>query len=413
MNVWIMQTGEQIPIKPNVRKLRTRLLADVLVERGHDVRWWLSSFEHQSKQFLLNDSEEVELHPRLRLHALKGCGYKSNISIKRYIDHRVVANKFIKAAGTMARPDVIVANMPDHHLAYEAVRYAKMNGIPSVVDVRDKWPEIFVEAIPGRTLQFLARCVLWQDFKRSKYIFQNSHGIVAVTNEFLNWGLEKSGRSKNHFDAVIMHGYQKLNEYSLPDGSTIPELLKKHNGRNIVLFVGSFGRSYELQIVLKAAEHFSKMGAESPTFVFAGDGEQRSAVEKNARKFSNVEYVGWIDASELAVLISKSYIGLVPCRSAVGVLANKVFEYMAYGVPVVSSLEGEIKDTIKDNELGLFYHAGDCSGLISCIDRLHYDARLRDRMARNAEMFFGVHGDAQRLYSDFCDIVEDVACLNV
>jgi hypothetical protein len=45
MNIWLMQTGEQIPIRNGVRKMRKALLADKLFERGHSVFWWASAFD--------------------------------------------------------------------------------------------------------------------------------------------------------------------------------------------------------------------------------------------------------------------------------------------------------------------------------------------------------------------------------
>lgn len=39
LNVWLVQTGEPLPLKGNVRKMRTGLIADKLLERGHSVYW--------------------------------------------------------------------------------------------------------------------------------------------------------------------------------------------------------------------------------------------------------------------------------------------------------------------------------------------------------------------------------------
>jgi hypothetical protein len=94
MNVWLTQTGEPLPLKPGVRKMRTGLLADKLVERGHVVRWWTSAFEHQRKVRLFESDQEIPLSPGLILQVLRGCGYSSNISLARYLDHRMIAGKF-------------------------------------------------------------------------------------------------------------------------------------------------------------------------------------------------------------------------------------------------------------------------------------------------------------------------------
>jgi hypothetical protein len=43
MQIWLIQTGEPLALQPEVRKMRTGLLADHLVARGHQVRWWVSA----------------------------------------------------------------------------------------------------------------------------------------------------------------------------------------------------------------------------------------------------------------------------------------------------------------------------------------------------------------------------------
>ena len=49
MNIWLIQTGEKLPLQNKERKLRTTLLADCLIKRGHSVLWWASAFDHFKK----------------------------------------------------------------------------------------------------------------------------------------------------------------------------------------------------------------------------------------------------------------------------------------------------------------------------------------------------------------------------
>ncbi len=45
-----MQIGKPLPIKTGVHKMRTAVLADKLLERGHKVLWWVNAFEHILKK---------------------------------------------------------------------------------------------------------------------------------------------------------------------------------------------------------------------------------------------------------------------------------------------------------------------------------------------------------------------------
>jgi len=127
MQIWLFQTGEPLPIRIAVRKMRTAILADKLLERGHSVFWWAGAFEHQQKIMVSEKDRNFDISDRYIIRVLRGCKYRKNISMARYINHQIVAFKFRIQANRFPKPDVIVASMPDHLLAYEAARYARRN----------------------------------------------------------------------------------------------------------------------------------------------------------------------------------------------------------------------------------------------------------------------------------------------
>lgn len=75
MNVWLIQIGEALPVRPEIRKLRTAYIADELNRRGHSVTWWASAFDHFKKKWIYNDQTEVKLNDQLVLRLLKGFRY--------------------------------------------------------------------------------------------------------------------------------------------------------------------------------------------------------------------------------------------------------------------------------------------------------------------------------------------------
>ena len=111
LKIWLRQRAESLPIDPNVRKMRTALLADELTARGHSVIWWTSAFDHFTKKWRVDKDSEIQIKDLLRVKALKGLGYKKNVSISRFIDHRIIARKFKKYACDMDKPD---SHYPTH-----------------------------------------------------------------------------------------------------------------------------------------------------------------------------------------------------------------------------------------------------------------------------------------------------------
>jgi glycosyltransferase involved in cell wall biosynthesis len=384
--------------------MRTGLLAEMLLSRGHQVRWWVSAFEHQRKFMQFVKDQEVIAKNGLIFQVLKGCGYTRNISLSRYFDHRIVARKFRILSRRFERPDGIVTSLPCHHLAYEAVRYAKEKSVPIIVDVRDLWPDTFIEVLPGKAAKKIGKIMLWQDFLRVKDLLSKCDAISAMSNSVLNWALQKAGRPTSVWDRVFYMGYKKAER----NASKPLTWLKGREAKKLAVYIGTFGHSYELSLILQAARILQEEGNDAICFVLAGTGDQEETLRKEACGLSNIVIPGWIDSDEIRGLLQRAWVGLVPCRSVTGALPNKVFEYLSAGLPVISSLEGEMAESIQKFALGFNYHAGDLQGFIGIIEKLINNPGQREEIAQNAVSYFNENGNADQIYLKFAEHVENV-----
>lgn len=408
MNVWLVQIGEPLPLNKNVRKLRTAILADRLVSRGHEVRWWVSAFDHNLKVKLFRQDRELRLSPGLTLQILRGCGYASNISLSRYLDHLLIAGKFRSQAVGLEPPDFVVASMPCHHLALEAVRYARRRDIPVIVDVRDLWPDIFLTITRRPLIKKIGRLALSSDFRRLQHLLTEADGLVAVSRGYLDWALRKIGRPAREWDRVFFLGYQPASVRARPLNPA--PWLKGHETKKLILFIGTFGFSYELSLVVEAARRLNSSGREDVCFILAGTGEQEEIIRRQSAALPNVLIPGWIEAEEIRELLHSGYLGLLPyVESAPQSLPNKPFEYLSAGLPLVSSLEGEMAELINNHGLGLSYQAGDLDGLCRALETLLDNPSLRDRMSANALAFFKEYGNADKIYEEYAEHIENLA----
>lgn len=409
MNIWLLQIGEPLPLEPHVRILRTGLLAEKFSERGHTVHWWASTFEHQRKIMLFEKDRDVQLRNGLTLHLLNGGGYRANISLARYIDHFVISKKFRHRAPQYPPPDIILASVPCHRLAFEGMRFARQKNIPFVVDVRDPWPDTFLDHISGKILHWLASQTLKVDFACLRHALQGATALVAMSRGILQWALDKIGRPANQWDRVFFLGYKSaqnsFNNIS-EENNKIPPWLQGREHLKLLIFFGTFGHSYELQLVVAAARRLLANGRNDLFFVLAGTGEQMAALQREASILPNVFLPGWLTRKEIAVLLRSAYVGLAPIQAVKNAAPNKIFEYFSAGLPIISSLEGEMAELIDQNRLGLNYRPGDLEGLCGCIEKLLDNRALRDEMAANALVFFRNHGDADKIYSEYADHIE-------
>ena len=98
---------------------------------------------------------------------------------------------------------------------------------------------------------------------------------MAVSRGYLEWALEKAGRPAGEWDRVFFLGYQAASEAARPPRPPNPPTwLKGHETKKLILFIGTFGFSYELSLVVEAARRLQSSGREDVCFILAGTGEQ-------------------------------------------------------------------------------------------------------------------------------------------
>lgn len=411
MNIWLFQTGEPLPFNDSVRKMRTALVAEALTERGHSILWWTTAFEHQQKRQLVEKDTTVEISQNYSIRLLTGCRYRKNISMTRYLNHQIVAWKFRLQVSHFDKPDLIIASMPDHILAYEAAKYANRNDVKLITDIRDLWPDIFITPFNRVGLGWLVRKFLFYDFCRLKALLRKSDGITAVSKGYLQWGLDKIGRLKRDTDRVFYLGYscgKSKFEGDAGLNQRIPEWLRALDEKIVLIFIGTFGVSYELELVINAAKHFERLGRTNLCFILAGTGEKFNKIKEMSAGLSIVRLPGWISQEEIALLLKIADVGLVSCKSTENTIPNKPFEYLSAGLPLINSLEGEMADIIKQNEIGLNYLPGDLEHLCECISVLVTNDSVRKKMSRKAKEFFSKYGNAGIIYSDYTNYIEEI-----
>ena len=129
MIVWLVTVGETMPaIEVGDRKMRTSLLGETLSGRGHEVIWWNSTINHRYKRKYFDRDTDVVWKPGFLIRFIDGPLYRRNISLRRYLNHLVVAYRFIRQIRRIAPPDIIYCSFPTPELAAAAVWYGRRVG---------------------------------------------------------------------------------------------------------------------------------------------------------------------------------------------------------------------------------------------------------------------------------------------
>ena len=149
MNIWLIQRSEITPIDYGENRLmRTGLIADIMQRQGHKVKFWTSDFNHFQHKHRFKGSKLVRVNNNYYIQFIKSIGYEKNFSLRRYLDDIFVAREFINIAHNSELPDVILVSMPSIELASKVTNFAKQRNIPVYVEIRDLWPDIFIDVAP-------------------------------------------------------------------------------------------------------------------------------------------------------------------------------------------------------------------------------------------------------------------------
>lgn len=394
LTIWLLQTGEPLHIDAgNPRPMRAMNLANALVAAGHKVVLWSSSFYHQEKRHRVQGRDRIVVSPGLEIRLISSPGYRRNIGPGRLWDHAVLARNLAKELSTESiAPDVAFIGYPPIETAAVMTRWLAIRGIPCMVDVKDQWPTIFIDALPA-PLKPLGRIALTPYFYFGRRAMREATALSAMADSFLQWAVNFAGRKVSQLDLVV--------PLTTPTGQVSEAELEeagcwwdrqgiKADGTQRIIFVGSHSPAFDIDPVCETAIAMERSGS-SCQFVFCGDGTDSPAWRTKMAGLSNVFFPGWIDRSKIEALAMRSSAALAPYHNSddfVMSIPNKVIDSLALGLPVLSPLRGEVEHLISDWGIGMRYGSAVGKTLAQCIEDLATTPGLRDELSGNALRLF-------------------------
>jgi glycosyltransferase involved in cell wall biosynthesis len=406
MNIWVVRDCEPIPTDPGKRRLmRIGQLCQTLAARGHDVTWITSTFEHYEKRHRGRVRRTDVMAPNYRIELLPAPGYPRNIGFARVLHNRRFAAAFeAYAAASSVRPDVIVSDIPTTESAASAVKVGNRLDVPTVLSIRDLWPDFFVNHLPPLLRPF-AKPLLRPLRRQAKFACRNADALVGISEAYLDWGLTKARRPVGKFDAVVPLGYAPHAVKPENAGRLLADL-GVDGSRHVVSFVGTWGATTDLTTVAAAARLLS--GRDDIVFVVAGRAERDHPAAAALAACSNVILPGWLDPDHGAALIERTVVGISPYRDdAPQGLPNKVFAYMSHGTFQVTTLDGEAVALLERNGLGVGVPAADPQAMATAIAEAIDTGTAAEGRARVAA-YFAEHFSHDRVFGKLSEIIETV-----
>lgn len=344
MRVWIENPFDNLPGE-GARPGRYELMAKAFADAGHEVVWWTSDFSHVRKARRTCESP-ASLAFAVRL--VPTVPYRGNVSLGRILSHRGYARAWRKLAlaeiAAGRGPSLLVVSSPPLKTGDVALEIRRRCGCRLIVDVQDLWPECFGRVLPRWLRPFAP--LLFLPFARSaRRICRGADLVTGVCDAYAK--TVRARGAKEYYRAYLG---------IVPTGGA--GLARPAHRIRRLVYLGNLGFGYDLATVIRAVNSSDDLSLDV-------------AGVAAPRREGRVAYHGYLGAGELAALLARCDAGIVPMRadSFVGI-PNKVADYAAAGLPIISSLGGELAELLAETGAGVTYAPGDERSLVAAVEGL-------------------------------------------
>lgn len=408
MRVWILEVGEPLPLEQDARLYRYGQFSRALAAKGHEVVWWTSTFSHAPREFVVSGDRDMVVSG-VTLRLIHGPGYSGSVSLGRVRHQRHFASQFLRRADSYPKPDLIICPVPTLEGAEAGVSWARKNGVPALVDIRDLWPDEIVDLAPP-AFRPAARFMLAPLYAKMKRICAQATSLTGVSDSYLDYALQFAGRARRSGDFVFPLGYsgEPLAQDKLVEARSWRDASPIRPERFTLCFFGTMGNYFSLETVIEAARVLRR---ELPIqVVLAGTGLNRERYMAIASGMEEVLFPGWLTGPQIAAVMEISKAGLAPYKQGAKMsLPNKPFEYFSGGLPVISSVIGELEKVILENKCGVNYQPESVAQLCSAIRYLHDNEANRAAMGRNALSVLRRRFSTESIFADVSARLEGMA----
>ena len=300
-------------------------------------------------------------------------------------------------AKQLPRADIIYASSTPPTVGELGRRLARRWHVPFVFETVDVWPDVPI----GMGMLRNALLRRWLDHRTDK-IYAASAAVVALSD-----GMK---------DQIVAHGVapDKVHVcYNGTDLQAFPYVARVPRHATHVIYTGTVGRANGAAAIVHAAKRLQALGRSDIHFTILGSGNDLAHVQRLATELQaqNLRFVPTVPKEQVADLLATADIGLVtfaPYLVLQANSANKFYDYLASGLPVVINYQGWQSHYLEQHACGFSSPMGDLEGLVANLVRLADDPQLRLDMGRRGRRLAEQTFDRTQIAADILDLLHSV-----
>lgn len=351
MNIWIMNHYASQMLKDKAG--RHYWFAKKLKEKENDVTVFCASTYLKNNEKIDTNGKRyvkvlVEDIPFVVVDVLNYSGngldrVKNMISF--FLNLFPVTKKYAKESDV---PDVIIASSVHPLTMVAGILIARKFKCPCICEVRDLWPEAIFAFGRAKEKSLLGKVLVIGEhwiYKKADALIFTKEGDMDYLKEH-RWTTVQGGDidlNKCYYinNGVDLAAYEeKIKTKCLDDGDLSDESKFNVIYAGIIRPINNVGNLLDCAAILKKVK-----GYENVNFLIYGDGSELEVLRKrvNEEKLNNVKLKGFVERKFIPYILSKASINVLNYSQkkynwSRGNSSNKLFEYMASGKPIISTV---------------------------------------------------------------------------
>ncbi len=350
-----------------------------LIDKGHEVFLFCLKYNKNDGDVLING---------IQVKRYKSNKLEYKLSALAYTFPFYTFMMAIKIADFLNKNKIEAIHIHDMRIADAVFIANKKLKLATVLDLHDNMPEIMklyshLQKFPGKQLISPKK---WKQ-KEEEFI-SNATKIITVSQEFIE---EVVGRTKIARDKIML--VPNTVHLSFYNDAVINKLIvDAYMNDFVILYLGDTGLRRGLQTVIESLV-ILKERIPNVKLLIVGNSSTDAILKKQVidLKLENyVDFQGWQDVSLFPSYIVASSVCISPLHRNIQhdvAYANKLFQYMSFGKPVLVSDAIAQKNLIEKTNSGLVHLEKNPQDFADKILQLYADQDLRERLGKNGKQF--------------------------
>lgn len=299
---------------------RSGRIFELLIDNHVSTKIVTSTFNHYTKSF-----RPKRVNGDFVL--MKSISYRNNISIWRFLNYCIHVPQLIRII-LKYRPKLVVITLPPvvHLLAMFVVKIIDPK-IKFWIDVRDLWPEIFIETFSKYFTKTGASTMFGMSLRLRKAALNVADYVTTISPLFAD--LLRRGEP-----GLI----SKIKWFPHPK-SIVPVtgFLNQTSEKIKFVYVGSLSARTDLLNFIRDLSTF--VGKSNCEFIIGGRGALEGSLNALKKEGIYLTYLGWVPGDQVNEILVGADFGLIPYPATIDFdssFPNKYLEYCALGMRTVS-----------------------------------------------------------------------------